>query len=125
MLKYFVYGSLRKGEYNHQLIQKKAKFVSYGVLREHTMVSFMFYPAIYWSGKGDIVGEIYEIEDKHTINQIHKMEIDSGYYLKTVMVGGEDKPHLCFVYAMDKAKCIMKQRVCGGDWSKHNEETFI
>jgi len=77
-MKLFVYGSLKKGEYNHFLL-RNSKF-----LYKQTMVDFTLYdttygyPAAVQSKDNYIVGEVYEITPD-VYRTIKNLETGAGY----------------------------------------------
>ena len=77
-MKLFVYGSLKKGKYNHFLL-KTSQY-----LYNQTMVDFTLYdtgygyPAAVPKKDEYIVGEVYEITPE-VYNRIRQMEIGAGY----------------------------------------------
>jgi gamma-glutamylcyclotransferase (GGCT)/AIG2-like uncharacterized protein YtfP len=61
-IKVFVYGTLRKGESNHHIIEG-CTYLGTTVLKDYSMISMGFYPAAIPVSGGRIVGEVYEVCD--------------------------------------------------------------
>jgi gamma-glutamylcyclotransferase (GGCT)/AIG2-like uncharacterized protein YtfP len=83
----FVYGSLKKGEYNHYLLEcKEAKFLREGFLHGYTIYDIGHsYPAATRSEKQEsfITGEIYEVSEDLFLS-ILRMEVGAAYTLDCV-----------------------------------------
>ncbi len=61
-LRVFVYGTLRKGQYNHYLLNK-ARFIKDTRVDGFQMYSRGFFPFLY-EGEGSIIAELYEINQR-------------------------------------------------------------
>lgn len=78
-----VYGSLKKGKYNHTILES-CKFLGETKVTG-TLYSVGSYPALIEEGENEYVAEVYEVPD--TIYQsIRGMELGAGY--KEVVVDG-------------------------------------
>jgi len=100
MTQVFVYGSLKRGCYNHPLIAP-ATFLGEGLVRGYAMYSLGSFPAIVAGDAEDVVhGELYEV-DKETLNSLDALEgVQSGFYHKEVVeVETENGPKLAVIYA--------------------------
>ena len=114
-MKVFVYGTLRRGEPNHYLLES-AKYIGTtktpeGLFVLHDLGPF---PAaepvdVVWSPS--IVGEVYEVDDE-TLKKLDTLEgVDSGFY-RRIRVGtplGE-----CWIYVMDDVNDY--PIISNGDW---------
>lgn len=77
---FFVYGTLKKGYYNHRLLQGpgvtfKGEFTTEP---NYTMYSLGGYPAVMSNGTTAITGELYEVTNKNVIENIYRLEGYSG-----------------------------------------------
>ncbi len=72
----FIYGSLRKGRYNHYVI-KDAEFLGQSVMYGWDLYSLGNYPAIV-KGDGRVVIEAYRVTDEQ-YERIDWMEEGAGY----------------------------------------------
>ena len=96
MIYVFVYGSLKKGYYNHHFLNK-AKFIQKTYLKNYTMYYNCNnnYPSLYDIDNGYLVsGEIYEI-NKDILNQLDILE-EVGILYKRVNVTILN--YNCYVY---------------------------
>jgi len=76
---FFMYGSLRRGMYNHYILEDKSKFIANAKLTGYKLISFGTFPAIIPSENGIVVGELFKITDDETIKTIDFMEVGHGY----------------------------------------------
>lgn len=75
----FVYGSLKKGSYNHNLLLN-SEFISQHITEQkYTMVDIGMYPAVIQSGNTAICGEIYKVE-KNVLRALDELEGFPDYY---------------------------------------------
>lgn len=81
----FVYGSLRRGHYNHTRIGlDNAVFVKETRTQpNYTLVDLGAYPALLAVGNTSVVGEIYHVDDE-LFERIDRMEKGAGYYASVI-----------------------------------------
>lgn len=120
----WVYGSLRKEEYNNYLL-KGCEYLGRGIVRGYKMFSFGNYPFVVPTGNDDdkIFVEGYEVDER--INRrIEMIELCAGYYKAEVDVkieyGGIIEGN---IYAME---VIYRNygEVPNGDWVKSKKERY-
>jgi len=113
----FIYGSIRKGNFNHTRygFDKNTKFLSNAKLNGAKMYSLGSYPCIVLTNNPDdiVYGEIYEYLDEETETKIRQMEIGAGYVEKEICIKGEKMK--TFVYENPKQSAKL---VKSGDWNK-------
>lgn len=123
---FFIYGSLRKGEYNHYFIKKDSKFISYAILSGYKLVSFGSYPAIVTSSDETdvVVGELLQITDQEKIDKIEGMELDACYKRELKKVKLEDgSEQEAFFYSYKKERLSEKPTfIESGDWAKRDRK---
>ncbi|CAH0541608.1 gamma-glutamylcyclotransferase family protein [Vibrio marisflavi] len=69
----FVYGTLRKGEYNHHYISR-AEFIGvFTTLANYSMYDLGEYPAILTKGGTAIIGEVYAVSEQE-LKLLDKLE---------------------------------------------------
>lgn len=102
--KLFVYGTLKKGFYNHVLLEK-SKFLGHHITgNEFTMVDLGAYPALLEEGTTPITGEVYEITSPIAHN-IDRLEGYPHFYQRKEI----DTPYgKARVYYMDSAEMFEK-----------------
>ncbi len=114
MTRVFIYGSLKKGFYNHQRCNMdKAQFIINTVIHNAKLFSLGSYPAVILDGEeADIVyGEIYDIPDD-VFKPIQQMEIGAGYSQRTISINDENVE--IFVFDQDSSGF---KRVVDGNWT--------
>ncbi len=78
----FVYGSLRKGFWNHKHYLKNSKFIGKGKTKEKYAMYADIIPYVVENEKiSHIVGEVYEV-DKKTLERIDYLEGHPNYYFR-------------------------------------------
>lgn len=82
-----VYGSLKRGRYNHPLLSD-AEFLGTTEL-VGTMYAVSSYPALLDEGDTKYEAEVYKVNDR-VFDAIHNMEIGAGYKEMAVNIKGED-----------------------------------
>lgn len=76
MYKLFVYGTLRKGEGNHELLRDAEFLGEHTTEPKFTMVDMGAFPGVILDGKNSISGEVYEV-NPHTYRRVEMLE---GYH---------------------------------------------
>lgn len=123
----FVYGSLRRQEYNHSRVNNwgfgELKHVADGFIRGAKLYNLGSYPCIVPSENPEdrVVGEVYDVPEE-LWRRIDGMEQGAGYEAKDVLVQGEDVAidALAYFYRFGD-ELSDKQLIPSGDWSKRNE----
>lgn len=93
-MRLFVYGSLKKGFFNHNRFGfgDAAKFVGEGTASGVSLVRLgdLPYPHAFVNEDGQVKGEVYDLDDERIANAIDAMEHGAGYHPHTVNVNGDD-----------------------------------
>lgn len=115
----FVYGSLRKGQYNSYLM-KESRFIRTAILTGYKMVSMGDYPAIYptHNSKDIIHGDIYDVDEK-AFGYIDRMEKSAGYICKTISA------LKVRVYEIAKERAKRHEEISSGDWVLYQKSKRI
>lgn len=99
-MKVFVYGTLKRGYWNHRLLEK-SKFVGEGTISGYELYDLGSYPGIIPGEKKDEVdGELYEI-DNETLIRLDRLEGEGFLYLRKeveVDINGHMEKVLIYVY---------------------------
>ncbi len=90
-----VYGSLKKGKYNHSILES-SKFLGKTQVTG-TLYTLGAYPALCGSGNNKYEAEVYEVSDE-VFDLIDRMELGAGYK-RVERVFGND---IAIVYYADK-----------------------
>jgi gamma-glutamylaminecyclotransferase len=109
-MKVFVYGSLKKGFYNHGLLSESTFIDNAMTLPKYTMYDLGGYPAIVEMGDTPIFGEVYEVND---IVRLDRLEGHPKWYRR------EQIPtHLgdVWVYIMRAPLPVKANRCPDGIW---------
>lgn len=106
------YGSLRRGMENYEPLKEYLHYHYHTWLHGYQLYSLGTYPFAYRtdSPSDKILVEVFEINHQPTIDTIHKIEMDAGYFLDTILI--DSQPVNIYLYA-DKADYPF---VFGGDW---------
>ena len=76
-----VYGSLKRGHYNHSMIKGVAEFLGEGVEKGFQLFSLGAYPAaVRTSRPEDKIRVEYYLVDDWTFDRLNRMELAAGYY---------------------------------------------
>lgn len=113
-----VYGTLRKGLYNHHRLGKDRDFIGEGIVKGFGMYSRGAFPALSREGeRTDVVVELYHISDEALIS-VDALEGYPSFYTRKlcpILINGETVP--AWVYYM-KGKPNNKF-VPSGDWVQY------
>lgn len=115
----WVYGSLRKGEYNDYILEH-SKYLGSGIIRGYKLFSLGSFPFIFrtYDEKDIVVVEGYDV-DLFTANIIKEMERCAGYEIDDVEIevieGDLGIVINGSVFVMEKM-CNNYGEVKGGDW---------
>ena len=75
--KLFVYGTLRKGFRLHKYLADKSRFIGTGMM-QGILYDLGDYPGVMPSGEGEVLGEVYELED--SLIQLEELDDIEGFY---------------------------------------------
>jgi gamma-glutamylaminecyclotransferase len=81
-VKIFVYGSLRKGFYNHRLLTDSTFLGMAKTPPGYTMIGLGGFPGVIKAGEGRVLGEIYEVSEK-TLKNLDRLESHPNFYCRT------------------------------------------
>ena len=111
---YAFYGSLRRNMENYEPLKEHLLYQYHTWLQGYQLYSLGPYPfAIRTNSPTDkILVEVFEINHQPTIDAIHQIEIEAGYFLDSVIIDGQAVN--IYLYA-DKSDYPF---VFGGDWVK-------
>lgn len=119
----FVYGSLKKGCFNHSLIRDNSrnKLIRKGFISGYKMYLLWSYPGIKPSLSEDQISiELYSLSDE-VFEQIDKME-QSANYTPTEVEDDVGKKGILYVY---NGKVQESNFIPFGNWTKNNEKLNI
>jgi gamma-glutamylaminecyclotransferase len=112
-MKVFVYGTLRRGEPAHGLLQGARLVTRASTDPEFTLVDMMAgYPAMLEGGTTCVVGEIYEL-DEAALGELDRYEEAPELFQRvTRRIAGHD----VWVYVLPERHAVGRPRIAGGDW---------
>jgi len=119
----FVYGSLKKGFFNHSLIDDnpRNRLIKKGFIDGYKLYLLWSYPGIKSSSTGErLYVELYSLSDE-VFDRIDKMERSAGY---TPVEVKDNDGKIGVIYVYDRA-VDDKNIICSGDWTKDNEKLKI
>lgn len=121
--KVFVYGTLRKNERNHHLIQN-AKLLAEQAWTKGTLFDTgYYYPAIKRSNENVVYGELFEVNDSDLarldlLEGYNPNESNNLYTRVTQKIYTDNGSTLAYVYVMEDETMLQKQ-IVSGDWKVH------
>ena len=117
MIKIFVYGSLREGEYNHVFLENE-KYLHPGLTKRHyTFYDLGGFPAMVKGGTHAVVGEIYEVSPE-TLERLDILESHPQFYERQeiVLQGGM----IVQAYILNESHTQGRTIIRSGDWKKRH-----
>jgi gamma-glutamylcyclotransferase (GGCT)/AIG2-like uncharacterized protein YtfP len=112
-IRLFVYGSLLRGEREHELLDG-AEFVREArTLAAYTLVDLGPYPALLQNGRIAVTGELYLIDKKHRFAIDVKKEVPVLFQRISVRLDDDSSAE---TYAMRDEQVRGKRRLSHGDW---------
>lgn len=124
-----IYGSLRKGFYNHaRKMTRGCRFIGSCKLKGWKLYSLGSYPAINPSPtkKDIVVAEVYKVPEE-VFTEIDYMEKSAGYKSKKeeVIVNNKVKRGVVWFHPKDFENAPGIKRVVSGDWALFNKNERI
>ena len=113
-MKVFVYGTLRKGQYNHSRLDF-AKLIEEIDYINGEMYNYGSFPAITLESDNRVIGEVYEV-DENILRSLDSLEGYPSFYDRKDVV--TEKGHKVFVYFMEQEKVERLDKIGSGDWLK-------
>lgn len=96
----FVYGTLKRGYRNHQLLEKSS-YMGKGTISGYDLYDLGSFPAII-RGTGEVYGELYEI-DTETMKKVDWLESEGSLYIKMpVNVSQDGKMIIAITYIFNR-----------------------
>jgi len=111
----FVYGTLRRGEENHQLLAGGRLLGIMVTDNIFTMIDLGDYPAVLQHGVSAIVGEVYDISTD-ILTSIDILEECPDYYQRIRI---ETPFGRAWIYVLTRIPDIAASVIEGGDWVVH------
>lgn len=112
----FVYGSLRKGMINEDILRGCQFVGEYTTPPVWKMYDLGLYPACVQGGDTAIVGEVYRI-DKRDLIELDNLEGYPDLYHRKKIITEYGKAWMYFI----KSAHLDADRVPSGDWVKHGQ----
>lgn len=109
----FVYGTLRAGEPNHDLLdgQILVRHARTGPVYE--LVDLGPFPAMVGGGRTSVVGEVYEI-DRSTLAALDRLEGHPRLYQRQPIVLEDGDEALAYLFRRERVRG--RPRIDSGDW---------
>jgi gamma-glutamylcyclotransferase (GGCT)/AIG2-like uncharacterized protein YtfP/cation transport regulator ChaC len=123
MIKIFVYGTLRKGEANHVLVEEAACIAEQAWVSGSLFDTGYGYPAMKQTPTAKISGELYTV----TENELTRLDELEGYrengknnlYERIQQTVHTDTGnHIAFLYVANKEN-LVKKKIPSGDWKEY------
>jgi gamma-glutamylcyclotransferase (GGCT)/AIG2-like uncharacterized protein YtfP len=108
----FVYGSLKKGFYNHSLLKESTLVGPAVTAPEFTMYDLGSFPAITHEGTTSIKGEVYDVKER-TLADLDRLEGHPFFYRRMEI----DTPYgIAWIYIMPHKDFSDTDVIAGGEW---------
>lgn len=116
MRRIIVYGTLRKGNYNHIFLNfnLRTKYLGTAKLKNARMYNLGYYPCVILTNtpSDTVKGELYEFLDSEFEDLIRQMELSAGYVEKKVMIDGKD--YIIYIFEEEPKNAVI---IRSGDWN--------
>ncbi|WP_243290879.1 gamma-glutamylcyclotransferase [Bacillus sp. FJAT-47783] len=119
----FVYGTLRKGEHHHDLLQNEKRLFAQAYVKGHLYDTNYYYPG-FAIGEGVVYGEIYEVSGT-TLQELDRLE---GYneknekdslYIREMITAQTDTGQVsCYIYRLQHVEPSYRL-IERGDWKEY------
>ena len=113
----FVYGTLRKGYWNHRLLEN-SKFIGEAITKEKYSLYANGIPYVVKTPKTQIKGEVYEV-DIETLKRLDQLEGHPDFYYREktdILINGKPIKAWIYFYPYQKGKIIPS-----GDYKDYKE----
>jgi len=120
MDKVFVYGSLKEGFYNHDVLGDSELLGLFTTEPNYTMFDLGSYPGVMKGGSTAILGEVYKITPE-TLERLDYLEGYPGYYDRCVVDTKFGEAYLYHISAVDVEAAHDVMIVPAGEWNNDNE----
>ncbi|MGY3717791.1 gamma-glutamylcyclotransferase [Sutcliffiella cohnii] len=122
----FVYGTLRKNERNHRLLEGSRLIAEQAWTTGVMYDTGLHYPALQKSSTGRVYGELYEVND-HTLSSLDRLEgyqahrSDNLYDRVSQSINTDKGTYEAYVYIMVNNN-MLQRKIHGGDWKVYQLE---
>jgi len=120
----FVYGTLRKYEDNHHLLENSRLVFEQASVKGELYDTGYGYPALF-IGEGTVYGEVYEVDDQtlrklDILEDFNERDRENSLYDRTYMTVKTDKEDIkALVYYMKKKEHTKYRKINSGDWKEY------
>jgi gamma-glutamylaminecyclotransferase len=118
----FVYGSLRKGEFNHRLLAVPgARLIMAGVMTEpgYELRDLGAFPGMVHGGAGAVTGEVYEV-DAATLAALDRLEGHPRFYTRSRIA--LENGTVVEAYLLAPERVSGRRVILSGDWRAHRRD---
>ena len=117
----FVYGTLRRGEQNHYLLEARKPLRVGRTEARFTLVSLGPYPAMIEGGETAVLGEVYDV-DPLTLAALDELEDHPTFYQRRPIRLDDGGEVLAYLLPPEQARG--RRTIPSGDWleGKHEDD---
>jgi gamma-glutamylaminecyclotransferase len=115
----FVYGSLRRGQGNHAVIQAGTFVGEARTLPRFTLYNLGPFPALVSDGNTAVVGELYEV-DEQTLGRLDRLEGCPRLYQRHAITLEDGTLAHAYVQRLDQVRG--RSKIASGNWCAHRKE---
>lgn len=101
----FVYGTLKRGYWNHDRFLRNAEFVGTGRTTDRFDMVSVGYPVAFESGRHQILGEVFDV-DRETLTDLDALESEGRNYNRRLQLVQMDSGEieLCMMYVSARGR---------------------
>lgn len=114
----FVYGTLRRGEYNNRLLSSAIFKGTFNTVPEYELRNFGVFPGLMLNGSTSVKGEVYEVDDE-TLDYLDCHEGHPTFYCRS-SIKLKNHPNKVEAYLIRKHPKYNKDLpiIYSGDWKE-------
>jgi gamma-glutamylcyclotransferase (GGCT)/AIG2-like uncharacterized protein YtfP len=114
----FVYGTLRRGEPNHGLLEGSQCLGRTHTESRFTLLDLKYFPGLIRGGRTSVAGELYAV-DEWTLRKLDSLEGHPSFYRREPILLVDGREVLSYIYQRDNHR--RDRPIPSGDWVKHRK----
>lgn len=110
----FVYGTLKKGRYNHYILEESELIGEYVTPPIYTLYDGVF-PVVERGGEGKIKGELYRITNNKVLEALFRLEGFTGDTTIPSWYTVDELPNRALIFVQQKGQSE-RTKICNESW---------